>query len=357
MLQALALAGLSAGGSFLSGMGASQASAKQSRLQQIETNEARRLNEEQQNLQIAYGERLGRELLTIKETHTEEQENSSGGWVDVDAMMAASERAGFNPVTFLNAGALQAYTMGWSRTKTTKTSEGHNAEAAFRLMMPDALVTQPGVVPQQSNMLQAAGGALSAGASAFGTQLRADQSYDVQMARLLAAQGLNGMGLSQGNGLTTAVSYGGQGGLSAGFATPAGGLSTSSKVSDLPYPQNWKVGDVEVTNPWGRGFIDSTAPNAEAAETRYGDVGQELVGAANFIADAYRNAFGMTLRETGKAAGLNIGDYKAPSDTSWGPAFGRWWNSPTSLPSAKLPGFSGAHEGGYFPFPGSSPLN
>lgn len=224
--------------------------------------------------------------------------------------------------------------------------------------MPDALVTQPGSVPTQSNMLQAAGGALSAGASALGTQLRADQSYDVQLARLLAAQGVQGMGMAQGNGMTNAISYGGQGGMAAGFATPNAGLSTSSKVSDLPYPQSWKVGDVEVTNPWGRGFIDSTAPNAEAAETRYGDIGQELIGAANFVADAYRNAFGLTLRDTGKAVGLNIGDYKQPTDTSWGPAFSRWWRSPSSLPNTFLRNpASSVDAPGYFPFPGSSPLN
>lgn len=92
MIQALALAGLSAGGSFLSGIGASQASAKQARLQQIENNEARRLNEEQQNLQIAYGERLGRELLTIKETTKRDYDSwsSSGGDVDIDGFMAAA---------------------------------------------------------------------------------------------------------------------------------------------------------------------------------------------------------------------------------------------------------------------------
>lgn len=54
---------------------------------------------------------------------------------------------------------------------------------------------------------------------------------------------------------------------------------------------------------------------------------------------------------------MNIGDYQKKGDTSWGPAFSRWWNSPTSavnqLMAYKLPGFSGKVEP-YMPFPGAA---
>ena len=322
MVPALILGGLSAGGALLSGLGAQQSSAKQARLQKMADDTAWERNTASLAETNAARERLGREMLSVPETHT--RETSSGSWVDVDGMMAAAERAGFNPTTWLNAGGMQAYQQGWTREATS--SMGHNAADAYKLMLPDSLMTQASQVPQQHSSLSAFGGALSAGVNAFGTQYRADQSYDVQMARLLAGTANQGMGLSQNNGLSTALSLGGGGGGFAGSATKAGGLS------DMPYPGSWERGKVEVTNPYGRAFIDSTSPNAEVGEVRYGDIAQELFGAANLVQDAIRNVTGRTVRDWGVAAGMDIGSYKKPADTSWGPAFSRWWNSPTSLP-------------------------
>ena len=307
MLQALALAGLSAAGSFMSSKGAGAAAAKQGRLQMMEDYRNQARNDQLLSLVNEQRTGLGRELLGIQETHDVEAE--SGSWVDVDGMMAAAERAGFNPVTFLNAGGMAAYTQGWTRNRTTLT--GQNASDAFKMMLPEYALSSPSQVPAQSNNLQAFGGALSAGASAFGTQLRADQSYDVQMARLMASGAMQGMGLSQGgaNGLSRVVSYGGNSGLAAGYATPAQGLSQNATLSDLPYPTKWKQGDVDVTNPWSRLFIDSTAPDAEMGEQRYGDIAQELFGAANFVQDAIRNVFGTSTRDMGRVVGINIGEF------------------------------------------------
>lgn len=327
----------SAGGSLLSGMGAAQSSKKQARLQQIAENEARRLNEEQQRYIADERRRLGQEMLAVEEVH--ENESSSGNWVDVDGMMAAAERSGFNPVTWLNAGGMQAYQQSWSLSKNT--SRGHNAADAYKLMLPEMLVTSAGQVPQQHSMLSAFGGALSAGANTFGTQYRANQSYDLQLEKLMMGQALQGMGLSQTNGLANTIRYGGGGGSSGA------GVTGGSALSDLPYPDKWKPGDVEFTNPYARAFIDSNSPNAETGEARYGEVGEFLFGMRNIVNDSIRNLTGASPEYWGTVAGMNIGSYKQPKDTSWGPAFSRWWNSPTSAASTFGPAADSAWRTGW----------
>lgn len=357
MSIALLTAALSAGGSFLSSMGAGQASAKQGRLQMIEDNMNRLRNDEKLAEVNAKRERLGRELLTIEETTEIEQHNSS--WVDVPAMLAAADAAGFNPVTFLNAGALGAYTQGHSYNRTTRT--GHNAADAFKMMLPEYALSQASQVPQQPSMLSALGGALTAGTNAFGQQYRADQSYDANMARVLASTAMRGMGLSDGNGFsmtsgggTSPIALAAAAGLSGGSRAPGDG-NASEKLTDLPYPQNWKPGDVDATNIFRNLFIDSSAPNAEQASDRYGDLWEEIFGSANMVQDAYRNVTGEQTRYTGTRLGINIGDFRQPTDRSLQPAFGRWWYSPESLPgkvrslSDNLPAVNGPRAAPWLP--------
>lgn len=336
MFPALALGALSFGGSLLSGIGAKQASAKQGRMQMIADGLAREANERQLAVVNEARERLGREMLTVPE------ETERGGWVDVDGFMAAAERSGFNPVTFLNAGGLSAYSQTWQRTT------GHNAEAAYKLMVPDYALSQASQVPQQHSMLSAFGGALTAGVNTFGTQYRADQSYDLQMARLLQGTVNQGMGLSQSNGLTTALSFGG--GTTPGLRRAS---ESAGGVSALPYPQSWERGKVEVTNPSGKWYIDPTVADAEPYETRYGDLAQELFGASNLFQDMVRTTTGKTLREWGVISGMNIGDFTTPKDNSYLGTISRWWNSPSTLPNRKLPGFDGGVTP-YMPFPGAN---
>lgn len=391
MLQALALAGLSAGGSLLSSIGAGNASAKQGRLQMMEDARARVENEAMLGRVNAQRYALGRELADLEETSTTTQSNftqrgggtkTSGrtwGDVDVDGMMAAAERAGFNPATFLNAGALQYYARSWQESET-KTDEwqydtqtntvkrrGHNLAEAFKMMLPEYALGSPSQVPQQSSMLSALGGALSAGTSAFGTQLRADQSYDLQLAKMLGGNALQGMGLSDGNGFSQVIRSGGSpigvqrsAGMTGGAAGP--GMPPSMTLApgslELPYFNTWgnENGKDYIANPHFGAFVDGTISNTDVKEKRYGEPGDWLFGIDTMVHDGLRNITGRNVSDWGRAAGMNIGDYKAPADTSWGPSFGRWWSAPTSLPNARLPGFSGNAEG-YFPFPGSSPLN
>lgn len=262
MFAALALAGLSAGGSLLSGIGAKQASAKQARMQMIADAMAREANEATLAKVNARREEIGNTLLNAKN------------------VVRTAEMAGFNPVTWINSGGL-----------------GYMTDAA-KFLVPEYSLQNASQVPQQHSMLSAFGGALTAGANAFGTQYRADQSYDLQMGKM--AMGLsnsfgNMMGGSSGGYGGGGISYGGSGGMgSASSAT--GGLS------NLPYPGSWKRGDVDVTNPWYGLNVDKTFADAESFEARYGDIAQEVAGARNLIADTWYNASGTKIGDSFNSA-------------------------------------------------------
>lgn len=338
MLSALALGALSAGGSLLSGIGASQASAKQARLQVIADGQARVHNEVMLGRVNEARRILGRELLDIPETH--EVSTSNRSWVDVDAMMAAAERSGFNPVTWLNAGGMQAYTQTDSHNRTVST--GHNAADAFKIMVPEYALATASQVPQQHSMLSAFGGALSAGANAFGTQYRADMSYDLQAQRLasMAMGNVNqGMGLSQGNGLMTALLASGSGGV--GGTSSAGGLSPSRKADDVYWPgyeqpgsHLWENKKPESTNPlppnWGWSIPPGYA-NAESYEDTFGELVSMPYGVWKLGNTALHNLTGATL-----PAGLT-----------------NWWNG-AKWDGQVSNGFSGSVKP-YTPFSGSYP--
>lgn len=261
MFAALALGALSAGGSLLQGIGASQASAKQARLQAIADatarNENQKVLDEVNRVKAIYGQAL----------------------VDMSTPQKAveeAERAGFNPVTWLSAGY---------GTRVGALSD------AYRMMVPEFQLQSASQVPQQHSMLSAVGGALSAGASAFGTQYRADQSYDLQLGKMALglSSSFGGGGSSWGGGSTNS-------GLTYGSSVSRGGTASgSSALSNLPYPQNWKPGDVNMTNPWFGLNVDKTFADAEAFEARYGDIAQEIAGARNAVADGYFNMFGSSV--------------------------------------------------------------
>lgn len=254
-------------------------------------------------------------------------------------MMAAAERSGFNPVTWLNAGAMQAYTVNWSRSLTA----GHNAADAFKIMVPEYQLQQASQVPQQHSMLSAIGGALSAGANAFGTQYRADQAYDLQMGKL--ALGLSGIGTGVGSGGGLARQYLPSGNIKINGGS--GSVSQTGALSSLPYPQNWKPGDVNATNPWYGLRVDPTFADAEAFEARYGDIAQEVAGLRNLAADSYENVTGRSIYADIK----DVWNGKQTQPWSWSttPA-ARAWNWFMS-PSAK----SQQQVQPYLPFPGAGP--
>lgn len=321
MLPMLALGAMSLAGSVIGGMGAKQASAKQWRLQQIENAMTQQRNDAVLAEVNAYKTRMGEEYLA----------NPGPDPIHMYNFAAAGEALGYNPVTWLNSGALSYF--------------APDKLAAYKFMTPEYALSQPGTVPQQHSALSGWGAGLSAAASAMGTQYRADQSYDLQMFKMenmLDAGIQRGFGLSQGNGLFSMSS--------AGTRVDS---SSSGALSPFAYPDKWKEGKVEVTHPFQRGFIDPFVSNADVKETRYGEPGDWLFGVDTMVHDAVRNMTGRTLREWGQAAGMNIGDYFKKGDTSWGPSFARWWNSPNAAVNFKLPGFSGTSSG-YMPFAGAN---
>jgi len=299
----------------LSGFGAKQAAGKQGRLQMMEDERIRVLNEQKLDQINARREALGRELLTIEESHRVVGGTSSQtdrhSWVDVDAMMAAAERYGVNPATFLQAGGLSAYTQGRdvnsSWTDQTTISRGHNAAEAFKLMMPDYSLAQPTQIPLQPSNLSIFGDALSAGAKMLGTQARAGQSYDLQMAKLLQAQALQGMGMSN-NAYQMSVGAGMNG--FADVAKGVGGLSVSApssgKTDDDKYwpayhqssPVLWDNKAPESTNPmnpaWGWKIPPGYA-NAENWEDTFSEVVSWPYGAIKFANTLAYNLTGNTV--------------------------------------------------------------
>lgn len=272
----LGLAGLSFGGSLLSGMGAKQASAKQARLQAIADANARQANEETLARVNAIRTQLGEKLIAAS---------------NPKAAVAEAEAAGFNPVTWLSAGY---------GARVGALSD------AYRLQVPEYSLVQASQVPQQHSMLSAFGGALSAGANMLGTQYRANQSYDLQMTRMAMGLSAATSGNTSGN-YSAGISYGGA--ISRGGAASSGG-GVSAAITGLPYPSGWERGDVKNTNPWFSQNVDKTFADAEAFEARYGDIAQEVAGARNLVADAWFNA-------TGTAIGTSFNNTWRGDGTAW----------------------------------------
>lgn len=329
----LLLGGLQLGGSLIASKGQQDASAKQWRLQQMENARVEQINRDATQLSNEMGRYLGNALLATPEhesVHTIQNVNWAG-------FMDGAERSGFNPVTLLNAGGLSPYV----DTQVIRNSFGMNAADAYKMMMPNYSLAQAATVPTQHSMLQGLGAGLSAAGSAFGTQYRADMSYDLQMEKMMLGLANQGMGLSQSNGLRTALNYGG------GAANSTAGAGASKGLSDIPYPSQWKPGDVEVTNPFARNFIDSKYPNAETGEARYGEIGELLFGLRNITNDSVRNLTGRGLEDWGVAMGMNLGSYMQKGDTSWMPAVNRWWTSPTSAASTFGPSADSAWRTGW----------
>lgn len=326
MLPMLAMTALSGGLSLMSGIGARNSAAKQGRLQMMEDARMDNLNQERLAVINAARERLGRELLTIPEvTRTDDDsgQHTQNG-VDLAAFMAAGEKAGFNPVTWLNSGALSMFsnstTQNWGGVTTTKV--GHNAADAYKIMVPDAYYGQPTQIPKVPSMLEAFGNAGQAALSTFKDLYKADQSQSFQSSLLdrqlsAMAQRQMGGGSSGTGGLYQSsygptVSMGGRSGGS-GMLSGSGGGGGDKLATSLPYPASWERGDVEVTNPHRTWSVDRDQSNAEQYSDRYGDIWEEIFGSYNVLADTIKSSTGKSIREWGQAAGMNVGDYGAGS--------------------------------------------
>lgn len=323
----LGLAGLSFGGSLLSGMGASQGAAKQARLQAIADANAAQANFETLQRVNAIRTQLGEKLIAAS---------------DPKVAVAEAEAAGFNPVTWLSAGY---------GARVGALSD------AYRLQVPEYSLVQASQVPQQHSMLSAFGGALSAGANTLGTQYRANQSYELQMGRLAAQAGtglsnlspyLPGYGGSAGGGLR----------MSSGGAASSGGSLSSS----LGWPDHgsWKPGKNEVTAWSPVAPVDPYSADVGGSLTQRGGEPYEwLFFGPTLLSDTLKSWTGKGLYEWGVHNGASIGPYRKSTDVGIGPAISRWWNDPktdhaiTNWWKGMGSGFSGSVTP-YMPFPGAN---
>lgn len=278
------------------------------------------LNQERLAVMNTRREELGREMLTVDEKTTVEDNSwqSTNTWsdLDVDAFMAAGEKAGFNPVTWLNSGALSLYARGSALTMNggavTTTRQGHNAADAYKLMAPDAYYGTPTQIPKVPDMLEVFGNAGNAALSTYKDLYKMQSSQDFQSS--LVDRQLTALANRQmGGGQTIGGSYG-QSISTGGSSGTVGGLSTGKLATSLPYPSTWEKGDVNVTNPSRVWKVDKDVSDAEAVEARYGDLAQEIFGAANIINDGVLTMTGKSLRDWGRATGMNVGDYGSIKD-------------------------------------------
>lgn len=318
MFAALAMAGLSAAGSLMQGIGASQASAKQARLQAIADATARNENQKVLDEVNAYKRAAGQMLVDMSHP---------------SVAVAEAEAAGFNPVTWLSAGY---------------GTRMQSLASAYELMTPAYQLQSASQVPQQHSMLSAFGGALSAGASAFGTQYRADQSYNLQLDRMMLSSQAGNFG---GSAFSPAY-YGGAGGTvrsASGGGTVAG---TGGLSSSLGWPDHgsWKPGKNEVTAWSPVAPVDPYSADVGGSLTQRGGEPYEwLFFGPTLVSDTLKSWTGKGLYEWGVHNGASIGVYRKPEDVGIWPAITRWWNDPKT--DYRLGGFSG-NAAPYIPFAG-----
>lgn len=367
MLTALAPALLQGGLSLMSGIGARNSAAKQGRLQMMEDARVDMLNQDRMTAINQQRERLGRELLTVEERQattnyqedTEDNESESfsntEGYVNVAAMMAGAEAAGFNPASWLAAGALSAYsgsnTTSRSRSSSRRTSynsqtltrSGHNAAAAYKMMMPDMYATNATQIPKVPDMLEVIGNAGTAGLNTFNqlTKQSAQQNQQNDIMRALSGLVSGGARSSSGGGGNVGIIPGLMGSIagvqSAGTGAPTTSGGVASGVGSLALnPPNYFGAYSEFKseddknkflNPYGPGtFIDRTVPNAEGWAGRLGEPG-EYPGAVRVGArDAYTNIY--------NGNRTMDADIKAQNDRFGGPA---WYAYPLAA------GLAGVH--------------
>lgn len=264
MWPMLAMGALSMAGSVMSGIGQKNASAKQARLQMMADAAARAENERILAEVNAKRRELGEALMNVPEV--------SSSTVDVDAMVASARKAGINPITYLQAGGLQAH--------SSTMRMGHNAAAAFSMMVPEYQLTSASQVPQQYSTLQAIGGGITAGAGMM-SQMYSIDAKSSATDKMLAAV-MKGAGAAYGNSISGGGSFGSKVTMGGPTGT-VGGLSMKTG-KDGTWP-GWDLGFPEVTSFKPLWQVDKKSPDAQGLEDRYHEVGGLIGGIWNIAND------------------------------------------------------------------------
>lgn len=293
-----------AGGlSLLGGLSAQKAAKKTQRLNIITAQHKMKMDAAAIESARKHNTLVANKLLREKEVTTEHTKGSvtntassvgySQNSVDIKGMMAAAEAAGFNPVTFLRNGGLQAYLRNDNGTHSTSTDatdltvtttrKGHNAVAAYQMKLEQPyLMEAPTIthVPGTGEVLAKAG---QAAFSQYNDDRIRQGAQDFQRELLntqLAA-------IQQPGASTGSRSF-----YVPGFSTSGSTITNNTQggLSSTPFEKKAAT----LTNPFLRAKVDPGYSDAEAIETRYGDVAQEVGGLRNLIADGLYNATGLT---------------------------------------------------------------
>lgn len=216
--------------------------------------------------------------------------SKSTGSVDIAAMMAGAEKAGFNPVTWLRNGGMQAYAIN-NNVQTTENSQLMDAALAGSTLFQGSPPT-PSTAPGIGEVI---GNALTTGASQWVREAEQDRQNNFQM-QLLNAQltGAQTRGAGGSRSFYTPTAY--LTGTNVKTARNSAVLGGKSLLEDLyvPYRDNsatgggrtvWlpnpKIADSEqgVMAGWGTGGL-SVADEAKRQKSAWSDVGSWIAGKA-----------------------------------------------------------------------------
>lgn len=366
MVSPLLLGGLSAGASLLAGFGNQRAAKKQAKTQaakeyianELNKRNIMRTNKAKQKLALKLGKELKntKEVTTTTSSHAGESRQDNYSYVDTAGMMAAAEKAGFNPVTFVNAGGLQAYTQTgslsreWSSDEVTETRSGHNAVAVAnlkaQLMTPETFLMDAGVAQNIPDIFSVLGDAAGAGIKSYSDQANINDAQDLQRellnTKLAAIQ--KQAGSNRGLSFTPSISTSGgsrtTGSPSGGGSGRSGGLSTGGKGGTWQNPVPLEMDEPpKVTNPhiaYG-GRVNPFLADAGGAWTqRYGEGVEVLAGVGIAAADAKENMSPFWRRYLGlddKRSGWDrlLGEANDAAKWMFGPGFGPERNWPINL--------------------------
>lgn len=287
MLPMLAMTALSGGLSLMSGIGGRNSAKKQARLQKIENDRVRVENESEVGRINEWNYNIGRELLDNPTLRSHKEGGSSRGGVDVERMMADADRAGFNPVTWLQAGAIDAYsftdTFAWTEDSET------NPVEAFRMMLKTPNLQSADTIGTVPDAMSIIGDAGQAALSTFRSEYAREDSQAFQadqLTRQLAA--IQAGRKTTGLGGTPRITTSGP----ARFVDQPWSTSSGSPLSGMLGLWQPKAGSTEYTNPYETGPISKT-PDGSTWANRYGEPGDWLGGVMTFGRDMFKRNFGL----------------------------------------------------------------
>lgn len=174
MLPMLAMTAISGGLSLMSGIGGRNSAKKQARLQQAENDRVRGWNNEQTWATNEWNYGVAQGLLN---TPTERTSSQRGG-VDVDRMMADADRAGFNPVTWLQSGAMAHYAFSDNYESET------NPVEAYRMMLRTPNLQSASTIGKIPDAMEIVGDAGQAALNTFRSEYAREDSQAFQREQL-----------------------------------------------------------------------------------------------------------------------------------------------------------------------------